>query len=198
MDKRIAFITAGGHGERMHEQTPKQFLCLNNVPIIVYTLKKFEQSDSIDVILVVCLSGWVEQLKEMAVKYNITKLVAVVEGGNNSQESISNGIRYLLDNGYDGDDIVMVHESVRPFVTEKIISDNISTCLEKSFKNWSKNRSTCCVLNTMSGPLTTVILERTMTVWMPIHGHDFESIVSILLPNITGEFKHFFFCFFYR
>lgn len=131
MDKRIAFITAGGHGERMHEQTPKQFLCLNNVPIIVYTLKKFEQSDSIDVILVICLNGWEEQLKEMAVKYNITKLVAVVEGGNNSQESISNGIRYLLDNGYDGDDIVMVHESVRPFVTEKIISDNISTCLEK-------------------------------------------------------------------
>lgn len=131
MDKRIAVITAGGHGERMHEQTPKQFLCLYDVPIIVYTLKKFEQCASIDVIIVVCLNGWVEQLKEMAIKYNITKLVAVVEGGNNSQESISNGIRYLLDNGYDYDDIVMVHESVRPFITEKIISDNIATCMEK-------------------------------------------------------------------
>lgn len=131
MVKRIAFITAGGHGERMHEQTPKQFLCLYDVPIIVYTLKKFEQSDCIDVILVVCLSGWVELLKNMAIKYNIKKLVAVVEGGDNSQESISNGIRYLLDNGYSGDDIVMVHESVRPFITEKIISDNIATCMEK-------------------------------------------------------------------
>lgn len=131
MVKRIAFVTAGGHGERMHEQTPKQFLCLYDVPIIVYTLKKFEQSDCIDVILVVCLSGWVEQLKNMAIKYNIKKLVAVVEGGDNSQESISNGIRYLLDNGYSSDDIVMVHESVRPFITEKIISDNIATCMEK-------------------------------------------------------------------
>ena len=131
MDKRIAFITAGGHGERMHEQTPKQFLALYDVPIIVHTLMKFEQSDSIDVILVVCLSGWVEQLKEMAAKYKITKLVAVVEGGGNSQESIYNGVKYLLDNGYDSDDIVMVHESVRPFITGKIISDNINTCMEK-------------------------------------------------------------------
>lgn len=129
--KRIAFVTAGGHGERMHEQTPKQFLSLYDVPIIIHTLIKFEQSDCIDVIIVVCLTGWVEQLKAMAAEYNITKLVAVVEGGDNSQESISNGVKYLLENGYDSDDIVMVHESVRPFITEKIISDNIKTCSEK-------------------------------------------------------------------
>ncbi len=131
MVKKIAFITAGGNGERMHEQTPKQFLSLYDVPIIVHTLMKFEQSECIDVIIVVCLSGWVEQLRILAEKYNITKLLAIVEGGSNSQESISNGIKFLLENGYNDDDIVIVHESVRPFITEKIISDNIKTCIEK-------------------------------------------------------------------
>ena len=129
--KKIAFVTAGGFGDRMHKDTPKQFLELQGIPVIIRTLLRFEQSSDIDVIIVVCLHGWVDKLKSMAESYGISKLVAVVEGGINSQESISNGIEYLLSKGYGFDDIVLVHESVRPFISEKIISDNIDTCINK-------------------------------------------------------------------
>lgn len=122
---------AGGSGDRMHKNTPKQFLELNGTPVIIHTLLKFEQSHDIDGIMVVCVHGWIEQLTAMISKYGITKLLAVVEGGGNSQESVSKGIAYLLDNGYDQDDIVMLHESVRPFISDTIISDNIKTCMEK-------------------------------------------------------------------
>lgn len=128
MSRKIAFVTAGGSGDRMHNDIPKQFMELKGVPVIIRTLLKFEQCSDIDVIIVVCLHGWVEQLTDMAGKYGIKKLKAVVEGGCNSQESISKGVRYLLDNGYCDDDIVMVHESVRPFISERIISDNIASC----------------------------------------------------------------------
>lgn len=130
MSKRIAFITAGGAGDRMHNEIPKQFMELQGVPVIIRTLLKFEQCDEVDVIIVVCLHGWVEQLLSMANKYGIKKLKAVVEGGCNSQESISKGIKYLLDNGYSDDDIVMMHESVRPFISDRIIVDNIGSCLK--------------------------------------------------------------------
>lgn len=129
--KKIAFVTAGGSGDRMHKNTPKQFLELQGIPVIIRTLLKFEQSSNIDVIIVVCLHGWVDKLKTMVESYGISKLVAVVEGGTNSQESISNGIEHLLSKGYEFDDIVLVHESVRPFITEKIIYDNIATCIAK-------------------------------------------------------------------
>lgn len=131
MSRRIAFVTAGGLGDRMHKETPKQFLELHGIPVIIRTLLKFEQSSDIDVIIVACLHGWTDKLETMAAQYNITKLKAVVEGGCNSQESISNGIEYLLSNGYNDDDIVLVHESVRPFITDKIIMDNINSCLER-------------------------------------------------------------------
>lgn len=129
--KKIAFVTAGGSGGRMHKDTPKQFLELQGMPVIIHTLLKFEQSNNIDVIIVVCLNGWIDKLKALALKYNITKLEAIVEGGSNSQESISKGIGYLLGNGYSEDDIVLVHESVRPFITDKIIADNITSCMER-------------------------------------------------------------------
>lgn len=129
--KKIAFITAGGSGDRMHNDVPKQFMELHGMPVIIHTLLKFEQSSDIDVIIVVCLHGWVEQLKLLTDKYGIRKLVAIVEGGINSQESISRGVSYLLDNGFDKDDVVLVHESVRPFISNRIIAENINTCIVK-------------------------------------------------------------------
>lgn len=128
MCKKIAFITAGGMGDRMRNQTPKQFLELQNIPVIVHTLLKFERNSSVDIIIVVCLHGWENHLWNLARKFNISKLSAVVPGGDNSQESIFNGIGYLIDNNYDRGDIIIVHESVRPFITDRIINDNIETC----------------------------------------------------------------------
>lgn len=131
MCKKIAFITAGGQGDRMGSQVPKQFLLLQGIPVIVHTLLKFEKNPAIDIIIVACLKGWEDYLRNLAVEYKISKLVTIVTGGANSQESIQHGIDYLVCNNYSEDDIIIVHESVRPFITDRIITDNIDICQKR-------------------------------------------------------------------
>ena len=80
----IALIKAGGVGSRMHAGMPKQFMCVKDKPVIVYVLEEFEYHPSIDAIVVVCLDGWHEVLRSYAEKYQITKLVSIVSGGETS------------------------------------------------------------------------------------------------------------------
>lgn len=122
----IALIIAGGSGERMKQDIPKQFLTVDEKPIIVYTLEAFQQNAQIDVIAVVSLAGWNEVLKVYAEQYGITKLKHIVEGGDCGQASIRNGV-YELEKHYKPDDIVLVHDAIRPLVSQEIISDCIVT-----------------------------------------------------------------------
>ena len=123
----IALITAGGNGTRMHQDIPKQFLNVNNKPIIVYTMEAFQNHPDIDAIEV-CLDGWHQILEAYAKQFNITKLVGIVSGGKNGQESIKNGLNEI-NKKYSKDDIVIVHDGNRPLVSEEIISDSIAKCL---------------------------------------------------------------------
>ena len=88
----IALITAGGTGTRMNNNIPKQFLNIEDKPLIIYTLEKFQTHPSIDAICVTCLKGWQEILKAYALQFNITKLKWIVTGGATGQESIHNGL----------------------------------------------------------------------------------------------------------
>lgn len=122
--KNIALIIAGGSGARMHQDIPKQFLSVNERPVIVYTLEAFQKHADVDSIAVVCISGWEQVLWAYAKQFNITKLKYVVPGGENGQESIRNGL-FELENHYKKDDIVLIHDSIRPMVSADIISDCI-------------------------------------------------------------------------
>ena len=124
---RIALVLAGGYGGRMHMETPKQFLLLQGMPVIAHTLKAFENHPEIDVIAVVCLSGWEEYVERVKHDFHITKLQHIFSGGSNSHISIGNGIKGLS-HYYTRDDIVLVHEAVRPLLSAKIISENIRIC----------------------------------------------------------------------
>ena len=117
----IAIIIAGGKGIRTHQDVPKQFLNVNNKPIIVYTMEAFQNHPDIDAIEVVCLEGWEEILKAYANQYKISKLKWVTVGGLNGQDSIRNGLEYIKDEVKD-DDIVLIHDAVRPMVSTDIIS----------------------------------------------------------------------------
>lgn len=121
----IALLTAGGVGNRMGQDIPKQFMSIDNKPVIIYTMESFQKSDDIDAIAVICLSGWEVILQAYANQYNITKLKWIFEGGITNQQSINNGIRGLLEKGCNDDDIVLVHDGVRPLVSERIINENI-------------------------------------------------------------------------
>ena len=120
----IALIIAGGSGQRMHQNIPKQFLTVEERPVIVYTLEAFQNHSDIDAIAVVCIEGWETVLQAYANQFNITKLKHIIPGGKNGQDSIRNGV-YELEKHYGKDDIVLIHDAIRPMVSQEIISDCI-------------------------------------------------------------------------
>lgn len=125
----IALIIAGGVGNRMGQDIPKQFLTVNEKPVIIYTLEAFQKHPEIDVIGVVCLQGWETVLQSYANQFNITKLKHIVPGGDCGQASIRNGV-YELEKHYSRSDIVLIHDAIRPMVSEAIISDCIARTKE--------------------------------------------------------------------
>ena len=125
MNNNIAIIFAGGTGNRMNTVSrPKQFLELRGKPIIIYTLELFDNHPEIDGIVVACLESWIPFLQKQIKKFEISKVVEVVPGGETGQESIYNGLE-AASKHYDEDSIVLIHDGVRPLITEKTISDNI-------------------------------------------------------------------------
>lgn len=128
--KTVALIIAGGSGNRMGQNIPKQFLTVNERPVIVYTLEAFQRHPEIDSIAVVCIDGWQSVLQAYANQFNITKLKYIVTGGENGQDSIRNGV-YELQKYFEADDIVLIHDAIRPMVSAEIISDCIRVTREK-------------------------------------------------------------------
>lgn len=126
--KNIALVIAGGVGARMQQDIPKQFINVNDIPVIVYTLKAFQNHPNIDAIEVVCLEGWHDILRAYAKQFGISKLENIVNGGLNGQDSIRNGIQDIALRYSDKDDIVLIHDAIRPLVSAEIISDNIRVC----------------------------------------------------------------------
>jgi len=121
----VAVIFAGGTGSRMNTVSrPKQFIELNGKPVIIYTLELFENHSQIDGIVVVCLESWIDFLKQQLEKFHITKVSAVVPGGATGQESIYNGLTRACEIYGEGT-AVLIHDGVRPLITERTITDNI-------------------------------------------------------------------------
>lgn len=120
-------IFAGGAGRRMNSRSkPKQFLKLYGKEIIIHTLENFQNHPEVDNIVVVCIKGWVGYLQKLLAQYCIDKVRLIVAGGKTGQESIYNGLCALSDFA-PADSIVLVHDGVRPFVTDSLISDCIKS-----------------------------------------------------------------------
>lgn len=126
----IALIIAGGVGQRMGQDIPKQFINVDNIPVIVYTMAAFQKHPEIDAIEIVCIDGWHDVLYAYAKQFGISKLENVVSGGKNGQDSIRNGLIDISNRHSADDDIVLIHDAIRPLVSQDIISDNIRVCRE--------------------------------------------------------------------
>ena len=121
-----ALLTAAGTGTRMGQEIPKQFLHVDNKPILIYTLEVFQNDPNIDSIVVVTLESWVEVLRAYAKQFNITKLKSIVVGGSTGQESIQNGIKAIT--RFAGEEsTVLIHDGNRPLVTSEIIANSLAT-----------------------------------------------------------------------
>ena len=124
-----AIIIAGGLGQRMGQDIPKQFINVYDKPVIIYTLEGFQKHPMIDSILVVCLDGWHDVLRAYAKQFGITKLSKIVSGGSTGQESIRNGV-YALEGDCADDDIAVIHDGIRPLVDAEVLTDVILKCRE--------------------------------------------------------------------
>lgn len=122
----IAIIIAGGSGSRMGQSIPKQFITIHDKPVLIYTLEGFQRHPLIDAIEVVCIDGWKEVVWAYARQYNIEKLQWIVTGGKSGQESIRNGV-FNLEGKCSDDDIVIIHDGIRPLVDAEVLTDVIKT-----------------------------------------------------------------------
>ena len=125
----IAIIIAGGSGNRMGQDIPKQFINVYDKPVIIYTLEGFQCHPMVDAIEVVCIDGWHDVLRAYARQFNITKLKWIVSGGKTGQESIRNGV-YNLEGKVETDDIVIIHDGIRPLVDASVLTDVIQKAKE--------------------------------------------------------------------
>lgn len=120
-----ALIFAGGTGKRMNTRSkPKQFLELHGKPIIIYTLEHFEYHEEIERIVVVCITDWITELKGLLRRYGITKVEQIIPGGETGHDSIYYGLAAMKDTCED-DEIVLIHDGVRPLINEELITRNI-------------------------------------------------------------------------
>jgi 2-C-methyl-D-erythritol 4-phosphate cytidylyltransferase len=125
-----ALIFAGGTGQRMNASAkPKQFLELHGKPILLYTLEHFETHPEIDDIVVVCVEDWIQDLQHMLRQYALEKVSRVVPGGDGGDRSVYNGLK-ALDGKCAPDDIVLIHDGVRPLINAELISANIARVRE--------------------------------------------------------------------
>lgn len=125
-----ALIFAGGTGRRMNSRSkPKQFLEMHGKPIIIYTLEHFEYHEDVDNIVIVCLSDWIEELKGLLRRYGFTKIVKIVPGGETGHDSIYLGLVAMKDLA-GKNDIVLIHDGVRPFINDRLITMNINAVKE--------------------------------------------------------------------
>lgn len=126
-----AIILAAGVGQRMRNGgLPKQFLKLMGKPIVVYTIEKFEKCDDIDQIVVVCHGGYVDYMTDLVKLYNLKKVVKIVVGGHDRQSSVKKGLDTIAEKSYRDDDVVVIHDGVRPLVDVSTISENVRAAIQ--------------------------------------------------------------------
>ena len=122
----IAIIFAGGIGSRMGAEIPKQFLQINGKPILVHTLELFQHHNEIDRIYISTLPEYIQYVEELKEIYQLNKIRKIVNGGNTAQDSIYNAL-IAAQSENEGDSIVLIHDGVRPFISDELISANIES-----------------------------------------------------------------------
>lgn len=170
----VAMILAGGVGARLGKGMPKQFVNVLGKPIMVYTLEKFQNNSHIDAIEIVSHKDYIDKCKELVNQYNITKARWFVNGGLSFPESTVNGLSFLKDK-IQGDDLVQIHGSCAPLVTDEVIDDGIRVCMK--YNN---------AMAIQQMVLSTCLKDNETQSSKPI---DRESIVQVQFP-LTFQYKY--------
>lgn len=161
--KNIAIIFAGGVGQRFGSEIPKQFVKVYGKEIIVHTLTVFQNHPEIDEIYIGCVENWIPYLAELVVNYGITKVPegGILPGGTSGQDTIYKILKRARENNSD-DDIVLIHDGVRPIVTDKEISENIKSVKENGSTITCKKFTATPVCSVDGNIVTNTIARETM------------------------------------
>lgn len=124
----IALVLAAGSGTRMNNSQPKQFLLVNDKPLFLYSVEAFQNNKRVDMVLIATNKECVEQVKELTENYS--KVKAVIAGGETRQASVYNGLKEIEKNITSEKDLVLIHDSARPLVSQRIIDENIDLGLK--------------------------------------------------------------------
>lgn len=122
--KTYAIIPAGGAGKRIGSKTPKQYIKVKGKELIVYSLEIFQNSDFIDYIVIAAQPDYFDKLKELKERYNLSKILKIVEGGENRQESVMNALNSIQ---AENTDIIAVHDAARPLIPPSILNKAITS-----------------------------------------------------------------------
>lgn len=136
--KKIALIFAGGVGKRMNCDTPKQFLPVCGKDIIIHTIELFENNNSIDEIYIGCIENKIEYLQNLIIKFGITKVKKIIPGGETGQDTIYKLLAEVKNKNDNA--VVLIHDGVRPLVSE----NTINKCIESVLENGSAITATPC------------------------------------------------------
>ncbi len=122
----FCILLSGGTGKRMHLNIPKQYISINNRPIIIHTLQTIDENDNIDSVVIVADPEYHNQIRKWIQNFHITKKCLFVSNGDSRQESILSGLEKCFEMSSNEDDIVVIHDAVRPFVSNELINKCIS------------------------------------------------------------------------
>lgn len=130
MNRSVALILAGGVGSRMNLSIPKQFVVVDGMTVLQHTMLAFQRHQLVSAIYVVASPQWAETVRQQAKEAGIGKFVSCLKAGENSFQSAKNGIAALKEKEQENT-VVLIHDAVRPLVSQDIISRNIAVCLSR-------------------------------------------------------------------
>lgn len=132
----FASILAGGSGERMGStEKPKQFLPLGEKPILIHTIEKFILNNQIDEVIVLTPKEWINYTEDIVQKYIPNESIAIIESGDLRIDTVKKAMDYINENYPSGENILITHDAVRPFVNHRIIEENIEATIKHGVCN---------------------------------------------------------------
>ena len=187
--KIAAIVLAGGRGARMNSRVPKQYMDLCGKPVLYYALKAFQDSAVDEIVLVAADRDLDYCQRQIVEKYHLDKVRYITEGGKERYDSVFNGLKMVLESDY-----VLIHDGARPFLTQKVIADNIravqtqKACVtgvpSKDTVKISDNNG--CVAETPDRSRVWII-QTPQTFATPLIYHAYEKIFSMDRSNVTDD-----------
>ena len=126
----IALVLAAGSGTRMNNELPKQFLMVNEKPLFVYSVQTFQNNPKVDVIVIATNANNIELVRDYCKQFGLDKVKSVIAGGDTRQASVYNGLKEIEKFISSPKDIVLIHDSARPLVSDRIIKESVEACIE--------------------------------------------------------------------